>query len=85
VTGDSAPVAMITPLDWNPVTFRSQVAKFDDQFQHHGMTFQPLFTLPPDNLNLCTFLMSQENMTIVDAAHLTINQPIALLVAGKNS
>ena len=77
---DSPPAVLITPVDSTPMMFRSQVAKFDDQLQH-GEVFQPLLMLPPDDLNLCVFPTSLENMTMADAAHLTMDRPIALLVA----
>ncbi|KAI2499929.1 RING-like zinc finger [Fragilaria crotonensis] len=80
VAGDLPPTVLITPLDWNPVTFRSQVAEFDVKLQH-DMTLQPLLMLPPDDLNLCVFPASLENMTMLDARYLTMDRPIALLVA----
>ena len=82
LAGDSPPVVLITPLDMSPLTFRSQLVKFDDQFQY-GVVHQPLLMLPPDDLNLCTFPTSLDNMTMADAAYMTRDQPIALLIAGE--
>jgi Ring finger domain len=80
---DPPPVVLITPVDSTPVTFRSQVATFGYQFQY-GKVFQPLLMLPPDDLSLCVFPTTLENMTIADAANLTMDIPIALLVARGN-
>ncbi|KAI2492888.1 RING-like zinc finger [Fragilaria crotonensis] len=81
--GDPPPTVLITAVDWNPITFRSQVVAFDDQFQY-DMTSQPLLMLPPNDLNLCVFPASLENMTMSDAEYLTMDRPVALLVAGDD-
>ncbi|KAI2514102.1 RING-like zinc finger [Fragilaria crotonensis] len=77
------PAVLITILDSSPVTFRSQVAKFGDQFQY-SKNLQPLLMLPPDEPNLCVFPSSLENMTRLEARNLTLDRPFALLVARGN-
>lgn len=80
IAGDLPPAVLITPVDWNPFTFRSQVAEFDDKFQL-DMMLQPLLMLPPDDLHLCLFPLSLENMTKSGARYLTRDRHVALLLA----
>jgi Ring finger domain len=80
VVAEDPPAVMVTPLEWTPISFRSQVAKFGDQFRDDNVS-QPLLMLPPDESSLCIFPTSLENMTIEEAEYLTMGRPIALLVA----
>lgn len=80
VAEEPPPAVLITTVDSSPVTFRSHVAKFGDQFQD-SKYFEPLLMLPPDEPNLCVFPASLENMTRLEARNLTMDRPFALLVA----